>query len=104
LNNIKQPTKCSCGGSKFLVIEETLQDIQELILEELQERTEGKQPQKIRVRISDKLTTKEKTEILKPGTRVSIIGLIDKIPLKAKQEEEIFQYRVKDNSSNWSRR
>jgi replicative DNA helicase Mcm len=89
------PTICSCGRRNgFIEQSQELQDIKELILEELQERTGGKQPQKIRVRLTDKLTSKEISNIITPGSRVSIIGLIDKIPLKAKQDEEIYQYRI----------
>lgn len=91
----KIPTRCSCGKkSNFFEESSELQDIQELILEELTEKTQGKQPQKIRVRLTDKLTDKKNNSLLKPGNRVSIIGLIDKIPLHAKQDEEIFQYRI----------
>ncbi len=91
----KEPIRnCSCGGKRFNEVNIELQDIRELVLEELQEKTKGKQPQKIRVRLTGKLTDEKNSEIIKPGNRISIIGVIDKIKINSKLEEEIYQYRI----------
>lgn len=91
----KNPKGCSCGRKSNFIPEDTqLQDIQELVLEELQERTEGKTPQKIRIRLVDELTDTSFSQLLRPGNRVSIIGYIDKILLNNKNDEEIFHYRI----------
>ena len=91
----QEPNRCSCGRKGGFKEEEViLQDIQEIILEELQERTGGKQPQKIRIRITDKLTGDGMKNVLRAGNRVSVIGTIEKIKLGNKMDEEIFQYRI----------
>lgn len=91
----KNPSRCSCGrGGGFKESSTELIDIQELVLEELQERISGRQPQKIRVRLTKDLTSKKMASTLRAGNRISIIGVIDKIKLVNKEEEEIFQYRV----------
>ncbi|MFW9872106.1 MAG: AAA family ATPase [Candidatus Thorarchaeota archaeon] len=89
------PKACSCGGRKLKEIKVDLEDIRELVLEELQERTGSKQPQKIRVRLTGKLVSDYYSDVLTPGNRISIIGLIDKIKLNNKQEDEIFKYQIK---------
>jgi len=87
-------SQCSCGGRKFKEVETELQNVRELVLEELQEKTGGKQPQKIRIRLTDNLTDENTCKLLKPGSRVSIIGIIEKIKIQNKTEEELFQYRI----------
>lgn len=90
-----KPKNCSCGRKGNFIEEEVeLQNIQELIIEELQEKIKGKTPQKIRIRLTDHLTDKSMNEILRPGNRISVVGRIDKIKINNKTEEEIFQYRL----------
>lgn len=90
------PSRCSCGRkgvSSFHLMEQTLQDIQEIELEELQDELDGKQPHKIRVRLLDKLTDKDLSGILQPGNKVSILGFVEKIKTNCK-DETMFEYRV----------
>ena len=89
------PKGCSCGGRKLKEVGIEFEDIKELVLEELQERTGSKQPQKIRVRLNGELASDYYSDVLTPGNRISIIGIIDKIKLNNKNDDEIFVYRIK---------
>ncbi len=85
----------SCRSRNLTVKEQILQDIQEIEIEEPQDEIGDKQPQKIRVRLFDELTDKNFSGIIQPGNKVSIIGIVEKIPIyKKKNDEEIFEYRV----------
>lgn len=96
--NGQTPKRCMCGNKDFFKeISIEYSDMRECIIEELQERTRGKTPQKIRIRLKDELTNIEFSDILKPGNRVSIIGIIESIPInktQQKNEDEIQQYRI----------
>lgn len=89
------PKACSCGGRKLKEKDIEFEDVRELVIEELQEKIGGKQPQKIRVRLEGELVSDYYSDVLMPGNRISIIGIVDKIKLNSKQEDEIFTYRIK---------
>lgn len=90
----KIPIRCGCGRKGgFHLIEQTLQDIQEIELEEMQDELDGKQPHKIRVRLLGELTDKDFSGILQPGNKISILGFVEKIKTNSK-EETMFEYRV----------
>lgn len=83
---------CSCGGKTFSIVNETIQNIQELELEETQDKIGSKQPHKIRVRLLDDLTDKDFSGILQPGNKIEVIGIVEKI--EADKKEELYEYRV----------
>lgn len=94
-NLTSKPSMCSCGNrNKFMLINTTEVDIQEIELEELQEHIEDKQPQKIRVRFTEDLCDKKISGILQPGNKIEIIGVVEKIEVPKKTEEQIFDYRI----------
>lgn len=92
----KKPTGCSCGNkSKFSLESSLLRDLQEIEIEEPQDELEGKQPQKIRVRLFDELTDSKLSGILQPGNKISILGIAEKNEENKKSNvENIFEYRL----------
>ena len=90
----KVPIRCSCGNKKFISLSTLLRNLQEIEIEEPQDELEGKQPQKIRVRLFDELTDKTLSGMLQPGNKISILGIVEKNEVKKKLEETIFEYRV----------
>ncbi len=94
----KLPKKCSCGNSKLFNIQsEETENIQELNLEESHEDVEDKQPQQIRIYLEGNLTEDSFTKKLQPGRKISIIGIIKKLPIfmtKADTDENISEFMV----------
>jgi len=93
----KPPTRCSCGyyGKRFLETRTIFRDLQEMEIEEMQDDIEGRQPQKIRVRLTSGLTDKNYNSILQPGNKVAVTGVVEKIKLVTKlEDEELFGYRI----------
>lgn len=89
-----KPKTCSCGGKNFQKIEESIQDIREIELEELQEDIKGRQPQKIRIRLVDELAGENYYPLIQPGSKINIIGIIQKIEIENKSDEILYEYRV----------
>ena len=90
-----KPSRCSCGNiKKFNLISTDLRDLQEIEIEEPQDELEGKQPQKIRIRLFDELTDKKLSGILQPGNKISVLGILEKSETKKKIEETLFEYRI----------
>ncbi|MBU0959114.1 MAG: minichromosome maintenance protein MCM, partial [Nanoarchaeota archaeon] len=92
----KKPTGCSCGNRKSFSLKSTLlRDLQEAEIEEIQDELEGRQPQKIRLRLFDELTDKKFSGIIQPGNKISVLGIAEKNEVRKKdQEETIFEYRL----------
>lgn len=90
------PIKCKCGyNNRFRKISTELINIRELEVEELQENLDGKQPEKIRVRLTENLTDINLSQMLQAGSKIEILGVIQKIPLISKfKKDELFEYRV----------
>ncbi|MDD4110840.1 MAG: minichromosome maintenance protein MCM [Clostridia bacterium] len=93
----KVPLRCSCGRKGgFYVVSTEYEDLQEIVLEENQDEIGDRSPKKTRVRLVDKLCVKEMNNIIKDGSKIEVIGIVQEIPLKkdAKLEEEIYQFRI----------
>jgi len=90
------PRKCSCGGERMKETAVTLEDIQEIELEESQEALEQRQPERVRVRLPKELTSEDFMGLVQPGNKVEIVGIVQKVPLKKNRlvNEELFEYRV----------
>lgn len=89
------PLRCVCGGKHFNLIQNHLRDLQEIEIEEPQDEMEGKQPQKIRVRLFDDLTNKEFSGILQPGNKICALGINEKLEVQKKgSEDALFEYRL----------
>jgi replicative DNA helicase Mcm len=91
-----EPRICPCGRRKgFKVVSTKSADIQEIELEELQEIIEDRQPQKIRVRFMYELCDKQISGLLQPGNKIEVIGIVEKIEIPQRNEEELlYEYRL----------
>src|SRR3989304_898672 len=98
--NNEKPKMCTCGSRGLKVSKKVLQNIQEIEVEELQDELEdGRQPQKIRIRLLDELCDRDISGVLQPGNKIETIGVVQKVPVyKTKKDDEnadeIFEYRV----------
>lgn len=86
------PIYCSCSPGKhvrFKQVGEVRKDIQELNLEEITDDLNGRQPQQLRIYLEDELTDSNFCNILQPGKRIEIIGVIRTLPpfMSSKDEE-----------------
>jgi replicative DNA helicase Mcm len=88
---IRKPRLCSACGSEdyFSIINEELKDVQEISLEEIQDKLDGKPPQQIRVYLEEELTEKEFSGKLQPGRKIEIIGTIEKVPAFMTQKDQV---------------
>jgi replicative DNA helicase Mcm len=91
-----KPNKCSCQSQKFTEVSMELEDIQEIEIEESQETIEGRQPERVRIRLPKELTSKDFMGLVQPGNKVIVVGIVEKIPAKKNKqlEEELFEYRI----------
>lgn len=89
---------CSCGRrGNFQVVKTEFQNVQEIVVEEPQDEIEGRQPQKIRIRLLDDLTDQSLVGMLQPGNKIKVIGVVqeEKLANKGKQMEELlYEYKV----------
>jgi replicative DNA helicase Mcm len=91
----RKPPRCGCGNKqKFNPIEALYRNLQEIEIEEPQDELEGRQPQKIRVRLFDELTDKCLSGALQPGNKVSILGVVEKSEMVTKSDDAMFEYRL----------
>lgn len=90
----KEPGRCSCGSKNLKETDIKLEDLQELEIEEMQDNLEGKQPEKIRVRLTNNLTHSGFDKIFQAGNKIEILGVIEKINLPQRKDEELYEYRV----------
>ena len=97
INSSKKPEGCSCGNDKYFTLEKKIYlDVQEIDIEENQDKVVERQPQKIRIRLYDDLTDASLSNFLQPGNKVEIIGVVEEIAIIRKQiTEELFEYRLK---------
>jgi replicative DNA helicase Mcm len=99
----KPQNRCAgCGSmNKFEINKNINKDIQEVILEEIHENLEGKQPQQIRVYLEGELTDSSLTSKLQPGRKVEIIGIIKKLPafMSSKDEDSnVSEFMINTNN------
>ena len=90
------PNKCSCGHKGQLShIEDKVIDMQEMELEEIHDEINNRQPEKIRIRLLNELTSAEFKGKIQPGNKIEVVGMIEKVKTKRVQtEDEIYEYRV----------
>ena len=86
---ISNPSRCNCGRKGgFRKLNDEITDIQELILEEIQDDLDGKQPQQIRVLLKEDLTETSFNSRLQPGRRIEVIGIVDRLPIFMNSKDE----------------
>lgn len=95
----EKPKGCSCSETQnFKKIESEFADIQELVLEEDYNNIGNKNPKKVKIRLLNELCDKGMNDVIIPGTRVEIIGVVELVPLPPKNNktrEEISEFRVR---------
>jgi replicative DNA helicase Mcm len=73
---VKEPKKCSCGRrGSFKVISKKVEDIARIILEDLQEKTDNANTQRIDCFIKNGLTSHDEIATFTPGEELKITGI-----------------------------
>lgn len=79
-DKFKEPLRCSCGRrGSFKILAKTLVDASNLVLEDLQDNTENPNTQRIKARITERLTTKENIGVFNLGEEVKITGILREV-------------------------
>ncbi len=98
IDSTRIPNICSCGEKnqkRFKLIDRKYRDVQEIEIEESQDKVIERQPQKIRIRLYDELTDTDLKKILQPGNKVEILGVLEEIPIiSSRLNENLFEYRL----------
>jgi replicative DNA helicase Mcm len=84
-NKFREPAICNACGrkGKFKMTEKVLIDAQGLVLEESSERlTGGEQPKRVKVFLSNDLTSSEMDFLTNPGNKIIVVGIPIEIPLE----------------------
>ena len=77
---IKEPNKCSCGRrGGFKVVSKEVDDIARVILEDLQEKTDNANTQRIDCFIRNGLTSHEEISTFTPGEELKITGIVREV-------------------------
>lgn len=79
---IKEPNRCSCGRrGRFKIIEEYKEDSCFLQIEDLQDKTDNPQSQRIKAILFNSLCKKDKIKIFTPGNEVKCNGIFKEVPI-----------------------
>ena len=77
---LKEPSRCSCGRrGGFKTIGQDVEDTSGVVIEDIQERTENPNTQRLKCRIKGYLTRQDKISIFTPGNEVRIIGILRQV-------------------------
>jgi replicative DNA helicase Mcm len=77
---LKEPSSCTCGRrSSFKEIDRTLEDQARIILEDLQEKTDNANTQRIDCLLKDNLTLPKEIEVFTPGEELEVIGIVREV-------------------------
>ena len=77
VTKIREPSRCSCGRKgHFKIISTDLVNGSNVMLEDLQERTENPNVQRLRCRIEDELVSPKNINIFAPGNEIRAIGIL----------------------------
>jgi len=80
--NITHPKKCSCGRrGDFKTIKRDLVNISNIMLEDLQEKTNNPNLQRIRGIIREDLTDPKNLMIFTPGNEIKVTGIVREVPI-----------------------
>jgi len=95
----KTPVCPYCGNKTskmFKLTESLVEDMMEVEVEEMVDFVEKEKPEKIRVRLTNELTSEKYSKLLQPGNKVEIVGIVDLIPLpkRNRQREEIYEFKI----------
>ena len=89
------PPRCSCGNKTHFKESYTkFINVREIEVEELQDNLDGKQSEKIRVRLLEELTDKKLSPMLQAGSKVEILGIVQNIPFIDKMKEKLFEFKI----------
>ncbi len=79
----KEPTNCSCGRKgKFRLLDQSLVDVQKLVLEESPEDLDGgEQPKRINVFLKQDLVSPMSEKKTNPGSKIKIVGILKEVPV-----------------------
>lgn len=75
--NIKQPERCSCGRrGGFKETSKDVEDVARIILEDLQEKTDNPNTQRLDCVIQGELTSPENIRVFTPGEELKVVGIV----------------------------
>jgi len=85
-SKLREPMSCKCGRKgMFKMLDKKMVDVQRLVIEEVPETLEGgEQPKKISVFLEADLLVPELESKRYPGNRVTVVGIVNEIPIPLK--------------------
>jgi DNA replicative helicase MCM subunit Mcm2 (Cdc46/Mcm family) len=89
----EEPSKCKACGGKLYPNKELKRDFKEIEVEELLNNLE-RQPERMRVKIIDRLLLTKKIEFLRPGDVVEVVGEVCEERIKVKLDRVILRYYI----------
>ncbi len=79
---IKTPSRCSCGRrGNFRLLSKEMVNASIVMLEDLQEKTENPNLQRVRTFIQKDLTEPGKLSIFIPGNEIRVVGILKEVPI-----------------------
>jgi len=79
-DKFKEPVRCSCGRrGSFKILVKDLVDASNLVLEDLQDNTENPNTQRVKARITERLTRKENIGVFNLGEEIKITGILREV-------------------------
>ncbi len=85
---IRQPRRCSCGWKgNFKLLAKELVNASNVMLEDLQEKTENPNLQRVRGVIEEELTEPKNLYIFTPGNEIRIVGILREVPVSTKGKQ-----------------
>lgn len=87
---IRTPSRCSCGRKgTFRLISKEMVNASIVMLEDLQEKTENPNLQRVRTIIQKDLTEPDKLFIFIPGNEIRVVGILKEVPIFKQHKQSI---------------